>query len=334
VHLTSSRAIDVHTHVVPASLPEYLGPNVPTHWPSITPANECHRHLMIDNAVFRTLSDKCWSGKRRIGDMDGAQIGRQVLSPMPELLSYWLPGRDAGRLLRYVNEQTAMLVQESRGHFIGFAGVPLQSLERAIAELQYCIQQLGFRGVEIGTNVNGVPIGDPRFDEFFAACVELGAAVLVHPLKPTGMDRLVGAPQLQHALAFPTEVGLAAASVVTSGLIVRRPALRIAFSHGGGTLPALLPRLERAFQVFPSLRNTEVTPLQQSRRLYYDSLVFDTRALRYLVEIVGESRVMVGTDYPFAFSEFDPVRAIDRAEFTNELREKLVYANACRFLDL
>jgi aminocarboxymuconate-semialdehyde decarboxylase len=68
--------------------------------------------------------------------------------------------------------------------------------------------------------------------------------------------------------------------------------------------------------------------------MYYDSLVFDTCALRYLVEMVGDSQVMVGTDYPFAFSESDPVCAIDRATFTNAQRDKLFYDNARRFLDL
>jgi aminocarboxymuconate-semialdehyde decarboxylase len=253
---------------------------------------------------------------------------------MPELLSYWLTGPEAAQLLRYVNEQTARLIEESSGHFVGFAGVPLQCIDLAIAELQYCMEDLGFLGVEIGSNVNGAPIGDPRFNQFFEACVELGAAVFVHPLRPTGMDRLVGAPQLQHALAFPTEIGLAAASVVTSGLIVRWPTLRIAFSHGGGTWPSLLPRLERAFEIFPALRNSDVTPRQQSQRLYYDSLVFDTCALRYLVETVGDSQVMVGTDYPFAFSESDPVCAINRAKLVNEQRDKLFYDNARRFLAL
>ena len=83
---TEHRAIDVHTHVVPESLPQYLGAKAPSLWPSIVPAHACHRHLMIDNAIFRTLSDQCWSARRRVQDMDTMRIGQQVLSPMPELL--------------------------------------------------------------------------------------------------------------------------------------------------------------------------------------------------------------------------------------------------------
>lgn len=329
------RAIDVHTHVVPESLPLYLGGNAPSLWPSVAPGHGCHRHLMIDNAVFRTFSDQCWSARRRVQDMDTMHVAHQVLSPMPELLSYWLAPRDAGQLLRYVNEHTAALAHESRGRLLGFAGVPMQSLEAAIHELDYCVRTLGFCGVEIGTNVNGVPIGDLRFDAFFEACVALNAAVFVHALKPTAMDRLVGPAQLQHALAFPTEVGLAVASVLTTNLIERRPGLRIAFSHGGGTLPSLLPRLERAYRVFPALREAiTATPTEQAKRLYYDGLVFDTSALRHLVLTVGNSQVMVGTDYPFIFGESDPVTAIEQATFGHEIREQLIHGNASRFLSI
>ncbi len=263
------------------------------------------------------------------------RVGRQVLSPMPELLSYWLSTQDASRLLRYVNEQIAALVQEDAQRLVGFGAVPLQSIDAAIDELHYCIQHLGFRGVEIGTNVNGVPIGDLQFDPFFEACVELGAAVFVHPLKPAALDRLVGPPQLQQALAFPTEVGLAAASVLTTNLIERRPTLRIAFSHGGGTLPSLLPRLERSAQIFPAIRDAmTASPQEQAKRLFYDGLVFSARALQHLVATVGESQVMVGTDYPFALSETDPIAAIDQAKFSAEAREKLLFGNASRFLAL
>lgn len=330
------RAIDVHTHVVPESLPAYRGARkAPRLWPSIAPGNGCHRHLMIENSIFRTLSDQSWSARRRLQDMELMRIGQQVLSPMPELLSYWLSPKDASHLLRFVNEHTAALVQESRGRLLGFGGVPMQSLGAAIDELQYCIEKLGFCGVEIGTNVNGVPIGDLRFDAFFEACVALNAAVFVHPLRPTAMDRLAGPAPLQQVLAYPTEVGLAAASVLTTNLIQRRPGLRIAFSHGGGTLASLLPRLERAYTLFPTLREgITASPKDQAKRLFYDGLVFDTKTLRHLISTVGESQVMIGTDYPFAFSEADPITAIDQANLSITARDQLLHGNAGRFLSI
>jgi aminocarboxymuconate-semialdehyde decarboxylase len=101
--------------------------------------------------------------------------------------------------------------------------VPLQDIDLAIRELEYVVKTLGFAGVEVGSNINGVPIGAAAFDPFFEACEALGAAVFVHAIRPAGMERLVGPPPLQQVLGYPGDVGLAAASVITSNLLVRRP---------------------------------------------------------------------------------------------------------------
>jgi len=174
------------------------------------------------------------------------------------------------------------------------------------------------------------------FFPFFEAAQAKGAAVFVHALKPAGMDRLVGpAQQLRPALACPTDVGLAAASCLSSNLIERFPQMRIAFSHGGGTLAMLLPRLEQARKVFAPLREAITSsPTEQARKLYYDSLVFDAPTLRHLVERFGASQLMIGTDYPFAFHDRTPVQSVLDAGFDAPTSELLVRGNARRFLGL
>jgi aminocarboxymuconate-semialdehyde decarboxylase len=185
----------------------------------------------------------------------------------------------------------------------------------------------------VGSNINGVPIGAPVFDPFFAACEALGACVFVHALRPAGMDRLVGPAPLQQVLAYPGDVGLAAASVITSNLLVRRPKLRIAFSHGGGTLGLLLPRLQQGWGVFPALADAVAeAPVEQARRLFYDTLVFDDEALRYLVKTFGASQLLVGTDYPFNFHDRTPVQRIEAVGFDDDTVAALVHRNAERFL--
>ena len=325
--------IDVHAHVVPENFPAYLGSKVPSDWPSMAPAHECHRNVMISGKVYRTVSDACWSPSRRLADLPGMGLALQAVSPMPELLSYWMDAADAQQLLRYLNERIAAMVAESAGALVGLGAVPLQDIDLAIAELRHLVETLGMPGVEIGSNVDGVPIGDARFDPFFEACESLGAAVFVHALKPTGADRLIGPPALTQVLGYPTDVGLAAASVITTSLIERRPRLRIAFSHGGGTLAALLPRLQQGWQVFPKLKEQVVVPpVEQARKLFYDTLVFDAPTLRHLVAQFGADRLMLGTDYPFSFSERAPVEALERAGFDADVTDRLLRRNAETFL--
>ncbi|SEA67505.1 aminocarboxymuconate-semialdehyde decarboxylase [Paraburkholderia sartisoli] len=290
---------------------------------------------MIDGKVYRTVSQKCWDVAERLADLGEMGLRAQALSPMPELLSYWMSASQAGPLIRYLNEEIARMSAESSGRLVGLGAVPLQDVDAAIDELRYVMDSLSFAGVEIGSNVNGVPIGDWRFDPFFEACEALGAAVFVHALKPTGMDRLVGPAPLQQVLAYPTDVGLAAASCITTNLMVRFPRLRIAFSHGGGTLATLLPRLEQGWQTFPALKDSvRPSPAEQARKLYYDTLVFDALTLRHLVASLGASQLMVGTDYPFNFHDRTPIQRIASAGLGADVVDALIYHNAERFLGL
>jgi len=290
---------------------------------------------MIAGKLYRTVSDKAWTAAKRLADLSTMGLTRQAISPMPELLSYWMEARDAQQLLRYINEQIGAMVHESAGALIGLGAVPLQDIDMAIAELRHVMALPGFAGVEIGSNVNGVAIGHPSFDPFFEACEALGTAVFVHALKPTGMDRLVGPTPLQQVLAYPTDIGLAAASAVTGNLLTRRPGLRIAFSHGGGTFAALLPRLQKSWTVFPALAEAvQPSPAEQARRLYYDTLVFETQMLRLLVATFGASQLMLGSDYPFNFHESAPVDRVEAAGFDLEVGERLVYRNAETFLGI
>lgn len=329
--------VDVHAHVVPEAFPAYLGSTRPTPWPSTQPAPDagglCHRHVMVGGKHYRTVSEQCWSTPRRLADMGAMGLATQVVSPMPELLSYWLGLADAQPLIRFLNEHTAALCAESGGRLLGLAAVPLQDIDAAIAELTYAVQTLGLVGVEIGSNINGMVIGDAHLEPFFAACVALDVPVFVHSLKPAGMDRLVGPAPLEQVLGYPTDGGLAAASVITGGLLLRQPALRIAFSHGGGTLALLLPRLQQGWQVFAALKGSIAeSPREQARRLFFDTLVFDAPALRFLVESFGPQGLMLGTDYPFGFHEPRPLQRLADAGLDAATQDALAFGNARRFL--
>jgi aminocarboxymuconate-semialdehyde decarboxylase len=290
---------------------------------------------MLSGKVYRTIPDTCWSSEKRIEGMDHQRVQRHVLSPMPELLSYWLEPEDGQALSRYLNEQIAGMVSSAPTRFTGLAAVPLQDVDMAIRELEFAVVTLGLAGVEIGTNINGVPLGDARFAPFFSAAENLGAAIFVHPLRPAGMDRLVGPANLEQIIAFPGETGLAAASLLTGGILTRNPGLRIALSHGGGTLVSLLPRLQHGWETFPELSGVmPESPVVAAKRMYYDSLVYDGRALAHLIDSFGATQICVGSDFPFKISDKHPVERVEALGLDGATCALLLAGNAKRWLDL
>ncbi len=326
--------IDVHTHVVPESFPAYAGRNASVPWPSMADAHACHKHVMISGKVYRTVSDGCWSVPRRIEEMGRMQVTRQAISPMPELLSYWLPLEDAKVMVRYLNDQIAAMIGRAPERFVGLGAVPLQDLDSSLKELEYVIKKLRFKGVEIASHVNGTSIGDPRFEPFFAEAEKMGAAIFVHALRPAGQDRIVGA-FIEQAVCFPGDIGLAAASMITGGIAERHPKLKIAFSHGGGVMSILLPRLVHAWKNVPKARESlKESPAVAAKRFYYDELVFEPNAIRFLVDTFGKSQICVGTDYPFAMGDFEPMKTLQGALLDKATQEAITAGNAKRFLGL
>jgi aminocarboxymuconate-semialdehyde decarboxylase len=326
--------IDIHTHVVPETFPPYAGKSASVPWPSMADAHACHKHVMLQGKVYRTVSDGCWSVPRRIEDMGAMQVARQVISPMPELLSYWLPLDDAKAMVRYLNDQIAAMIARAPDRFVGLGAVPLQDIDAAIFELEYLIKKLQFSGVEIASHVNGVSIDDARFEPFFAAAERLGAAIFVHALRPAGQDRIVGAFPEQ-AVCFPGDIGLAAASMITGGIGARHPKLRIAFSHGGGVMSILLARLVHAWNVFPKAKESLAeSPATTAKRFYYDQLVFDPAAVEFLIRTFGASQIVVGTDYPFALGDTHPMKTLELAGVRGETLVSITSTNARRFLAL
>jgi aminocarboxymuconate-semialdehyde decarboxylase len=325
--------IDIHTHIVPEKFPPYAGKGRDVPWPSMADAHACHKHVMISGKVYRTVSEGSWSVPRRIADMGEMRVTRQAISPMPELLSYWLPLDDATTLVRYLNDVIAAMVREAPQRFVGLGAVPLQDVDAAIRELERC-RELGFAGVEIASHVNGLSIGEQRYEPFFAAAEQMGAAIFVHALRPAGQDRIVG-PFSEQAVCFPGDIGLACASMITGGVGTRHPRLRIAFSHGGGVMSILLARLVRAWNVLPKAKEAlPESPAVTARRFYYDELVFDPLVVRHVIATFGSSQIMVGSDYPFALGDPQPVKTLEAAGLDAATLAAISSGNAKRFLAL
>jgi aminocarboxymuconate-semialdehyde decarboxylase len=286
--------------------------------------------VIVGGKVFRTIDSRSWDADRRLQDMRSDDIDVQVVSPMPELLSHWFPADDADALSDHINHAIAQFCSAHPESFIGIGMAPVQDPGLAARRLAG-VKALGLRGIEIGTHINGVALGDARMHELYAAAEEADLAVMIHPLHPSGMERMAGRPELAAVAAFPLETALAATSLLTHGITERFPSLRILLSHGGGALPWILPRLQHARALGPPLRDLFARdPGEMAKAFYYDTILYDRLSLRFLADQVGADHIVVGSDYPFSIKQDRPAQFAEQA--LGFSREKFT-ANAARFLN-
>lgn len=319
--------IDVHAHFVPMAFPG--GEGRPALWPAMAPQADGQAAIMIGGKVFRVLAPSNWDVPARLAEMDLQGIDYQVLSPMPELLSHWFGVADADDLCRYMNEALAAMIAAAPARLGGIGMIPFQNPALAASRLAD-LKALGLRGVEVGSHVNGIALGDPRFDEIYAAAEALDLALMVHPLHPAGKERLPGHPALAAAAAFPLDTALAGASLLSAGVPARFPKLRVMLCHGGGALPWILPRLDRVWSLGGPLGATfPKQPSDMARSFFYDSVVYDPITLGYIADRLGAERIVVGSDFPFIIQQDEPGAFAEGAV----VRERLAQ-NALAFLGL
>lgn len=328
--------VDAHAHLLPRDYPQ----DAPGCFPRMEPIEgSTDRNLVFGPRLFRAR-DVFFEAERRIQEQDAAGVDVEVLTPMPPLLRYDLPAADGLALARHVNEFTAGLCGFDQSRLIGLGMVPMQDPDPAVAELA-AVAELGLRGVEIASNILGVPIGDERFLPFFAEAERLGLAVFVHAM-PTGESKLPMAARGTYVVGL--EGATAAASLVTGGTAAKCPDLRICFSHGAGGYPLMLPRAQYFWSgawneepVVPGraiMHDEGPSPIEYARRFYYDSLVFDRRALRYLVDLLGSGRLLVGSDFP-AMPREDPAgRTLRSLDLTADQLIDITWNNAFRWLGI
>jgi aminocarboxymuconate-semialdehyde decarboxylase len=270
----------------------------------------------------------------RIKALDEMTIDLQAISPSPILLFYWEDPAVAAHFSRKQNEAIQEVVKNHSDRFVGFGSVPLQSVPDAIAIAKES-KIMGLKGLEIGNAVGERQLDDPVFEEFFDAVQALDMLLFVHPLEGgvDADDPLAGV--LGNVLQFPFRTTLMIERMILKGMFEKYPNLRLCLSHGGGLLAFNIWRLDHSYNLRPALK--KIVPQRPSdylKKLYFDSIVHSAAALQYLIQVVGADRVVVGTDYPMAMGDFEPVRKLNSLDLTDQERRQVLGANAARALNL
>ncbi len=327
--------IDIHTHILPENIPDFKSKFGYGGFIHLDHHKPCCARMMKDDKFFREVEDNCWDPVSRIHECDKHGVSIQVLSTVPVMFSYWAKPLDALSVSEFLNDHIAGIVAKYPDRFIGLGTIPMQEPKLAIKELERCIKELGMVGVQIGSNVNQKNLGEPEFLEVFQAAEELGAAVFVHPWEMFGQEH-IQKYWLPWLVGMPAETARAIASLIFSGVLEKLPKLRIAFAHGGGSFPFTLGRLRHGFDCRPDLVAVDnaIDPINYLDRLYFDSLVHDPAALKYLVEFAGVNRVALGSDYPFPLGELEPGKLIKGMDFSNVEKQRLLSGTALEWLGL
>ncbi|MBI2370215.1 MAG: amidohydrolase [Deltaproteobacteria bacterium] len=325
--------VDLHCHFIAPAFVEELERRGSSWGARLERAGD-DRFIRIQDWRFGPITQRFFDPKARVEDMARQGIALQVVSASPQLFYYWAEPELGIEVARLTNDAIAALVQTDPGRFAGMATVPLQDCAAAIRELDRAADELGFRAVEIGTHVNCKNLDDEALAPFFQRASERGMLVFVHPHHPAGEDRM-RRHFLSNLVGFPLETTLAAGSLIFGGVLERYRDLRVCLSHCGGYLFSAIGRLDRAFATRPDCRTIPQPPSEYLRRLYFDTICFSHRLLEMAAKTAGADRLVIGTDYPFAMAEEEPVAFIQAAPGLGpEEKAAILGGNALRALGL
>ena len=338
-----TKIIDTHAHIFPAEFGPAPAGCDPASWPSTEPNPDVDGGRFLVNGPMRFPAGPVWfEAEKRLESSAGSGVDAELLSPFPALLNYRAPAGVGRDLCRVTNDYIAGLVAAFPAKFYGLGTVPMQDPDTAAAELTE-VAKHGLAGVEIASNINGTSLHDERFDGFWAEAERLGTAVFVHGL-PTPSDRLPGPAGATFGVGV--EAALGAAAIITGGVAEKYPGLRISFSHAAGGLPMILGRAQwfwgRTWNEEPPPPESERPeakpwfaphgPMELARRFYYDSLVMDRRGIRFLADLFGPDKLLVGSDFPAMPRERPIAKTLRSMGLTDAELADILWHNCFRFL--
>ena len=235
-----------------------------------------------------------WTLKGDLAMMDENGIQKAVLST---ILGGPANAEKAG-LARRLNEFAADLMRERPTRFGFFAALPLPDVEGSLTEAAFALDTLKATGLVIATNYDGSYLGDAKFEPLWDELHRRKAVVFIHPTMPSYRATNI-TPSI---LEFPFDTTRTATSLIYAGVTIRYPGVTFVLSHGGGALPFLAGRIDEPTRMNSAL--AKMLPngaLPELRKFYWDTaLAYNAPAIRCLLSITDASKVMFGSDFPYA----------------------------------
>lgn len=322
---TADKVVDVHCHYLsPAVGAKYAHLQPVKHDATAVYATELSRQVNMKQIQERGA--KFNQVEVRLKDMDKMGVDIQVVSPAPIQYFYFAEPALGAQISRDINESIAAVVAQRPDRFVGMGTIPLQDVDLAIQELEYAVNVLGLRGVEICTNVNGKNLTDPelKLEKFFAKAESMGIVLFLHPMGFSQGERFVE-HYFNNVMGNPLETSLALGHLIFDGVLARYPKLKILASHGGGYIASYWARMDHAWKAREDARTIiKKKPSSYLEKIYFDTITHDAQILGNLVDRYGAQRVMLGTDYPFDMGEDHPVKLVDSVRHLSAEERQLI----------
>ena len=329
-----TRTVDAHAHLMIPAADAYIEPfTKQDSRPLMRQANPVTREIM--NRQFAERRHAMTDFDDRIAIMDTQAIDVQVLAPHPPQSYYHARPEHTVKSSRIVNDGIAAFVARQPARFVGLGTVPLNDPAEAPKELERVVKTLGFRGVQILGNVNGVEISDAIYEPFWRKAADLGAVVMIHPDGFSAGERLTGY-FFPNVIGIPLDTAVALHYIIFNGLLERYPDLKIFSVHGGGYLAAYPGRIDHAWGARVDAHGSlPRAPSEYLRKIYFDGLVFTPHQLEYLIGLYGADHILMGTDYPFDMGEYFPIEHVmSAASLTKEQRSAVAGGTASKLFSI
>ncbi len=330
-----SRIIDVHAHLIAPELVKAVRRDGARYGIEVGGNDRQPTVKLAGSSLTKPLPLPLTRIDERAATMKGQGVDVQVLSSWIDFSGYTMPPGVAAAFSELQNETIAAVAKSAPQRYVGAATVPLQDPPAAVRVLERAVKDLGLRSVQIATYLGGERFLDhPSLEPFWEAAEALEVLVLLHPYDekfPPGVKEFF----LHNCIGYPLQTSIAMARMIFSGTLSRHKRLRIRFPHAGGYLPYQMERVRRVYAVRPEGREggLDEDPLDILKRCYFDTVTHSPLALRYLAELVGADRLLLGSDYPFDMAETDPVGTVKRA-FSGAQLPPILGETAARLLGL
>ncbi|MBE2206124.1 MAG: amidohydrolase [Saprospiraceae bacterium] len=326
--------IDMHTHILPERLPNFAEKFGYGDFIHLVHHQPGRAQMMKGDTFFREIEANCWDPELRIREYAQHRTQVQVVCTIPVMFSYWAKPDDCLDLSRFLNDHIAQLVHDYPKNYIGLGTVPMQDADTAIRELQR-LKDMGIVGIQIGSNINDRNLNEPEFFPIFQACQDLSLAVMVHPWNMMG-EADMRRYWLPWLVGMPAETSRAACSMIFGGVLERLPELRVCFSHAGGSFLPTIGRIQHGYNCRPDLVaiDNPKPPTDYLGKFWVDSITHDPIMLRYVLDMVGEDKVTLGSDYPFPLGDLEIGAFIETMGLPETTVQKIFCENSLNWLGL